>query len=59
MYSDYDRWNYLYQFSTSEWYYVGIWIRITVTNAACVYETTNGAGSADWNVDSISWRFFE
>jgi hypothetical protein len=59
LYRDLDRWVYYYEFSPSYWYYVGIWLRLSLTNAADIYKTSYGSGMADWNVYSISWMFFE
>ncbi len=59
LYSDFDRWNHLYTFSNTQWYYVGIWLRLSVTGSGDIYKTAYASGYADWNVNSISWRFFE
>ncbi len=51
--------NDYYECSTSEWIYAGIWIRTGLNWLSEFYKTTDFGTYADWNTDSISWRFFE
>ncbi len=47
-----------YEFSTSNWYYVGVWVRCGLYMNSDFYKTTQQQGDADWDTHSISWRFF-
>ncbi|MHA2067497.1 MAG: hypothetical protein ACXABY_24280 [Candidatus Thorarchaeota archaeon] len=47
-----------YEFTTSQWYYVGIWIRCELWNFAEFFRYSQGQGNAKFNPAEISWSFF-
>ena len=60
-YELYDSLNYnnYYEFSPSTWEYVGVFVNMKLTNDADFYRYSEGSGDAYWDMDSISWQFFE
>ncbi|TXT57589.1 MAG: hypothetical protein BAJATHORv1_10291 [Candidatus Thorarchaeota archaeon] len=50
--------NDYYEFSTSQYYFVGIWLRAGLSGFSEFYKTSWPNGNADWDTHYISWNFF-
>lgn len=57
IYSDWGDYLVPYEFSTAQWYYVGIWLRGHVQGWSEFYRDIYPFGQADWDTQWISWSF--